>query len=344
MNIKLVLGLALVLGGSVFSATTAKGQPGGGSIYHSLEARIVEARVVFRGTITNVSDLVIHTNNQFSREGVFTNQPVENYDIHNYTFTLTVDEVLKGDLPRKPLEFIVNHVAKWGELEKSAEERASFLWFVKDSEKTIGADFFAGLNPPNFIFLGPTLPGRTDDSGLKNYQRVYGSDMIILIKSEDILARTRAFAKKSSVTAKLHDIYLPELSSSDHYFFNCYLTVPVERLLEKTAKRLIAVLEDFISAKTNAALVPQWRCDLRAEGVNALQYFKSAKNAKLLKSLLDAPDCWMIKDWSNQYRDMNVTNKIYSVRNKAYEVLKGWGVDVPKPVAAETISTKATKP
>jgi hypothetical protein len=337
MKPKLIICLALVLSNIVFSVTIAHAQPGGGFTYRSLETRIIQARVVFRGTITNVSDSVIHANNQFSRDGVFTNKPVEYFDSHNYTFTLTVDEVLKGDLPRKPLKFTINHVAKWEELEKSADERASFLWFVKDSEKTIGADFFAGLNPPNFIFLGPTLPGRTDDSGLKNYQRVYGSDMTILTDPQDILARARAFAKKGSVTAKLHNIYLPESSSRDHFFVNSYLTVPVEPSLEKTAKHLIAAPEDFISAKTNIALVPQWRCDLRTEGVSALQYFKSAKNVRLLKSLLGASDFWPVQ--------VGFTIcKTFAVRNKAYEVLQGWGVDVPKPVAQETIPVKETKP
>ena len=339
MKPKLLLCLALVLSGGMF-ASIAKAQPGGGYTYTSLEARIIQARVIFRGTITSVSDWVIHTNNQFSREGVFTTKPVENFDIHNYTFTLTVDEILKGNIPRKPLQFDINGVGKWEELEKWADEHASFLWFVTDSEKRIGADFFAGLIPPNNIFLGSTLPGRKDDGGFNNFPRVYGMDMTVLTNSEDILMRSRAYAKKHIVTAKLHSIYLPEFSTSDHFFSSCYLAVPVEPSLEKTAKHLVAAPGDFISAKTNAALVPQWRCDLRAEGVNALQYFKSAKNIKLLKSLLDAPDFWAIRDWSTQNRDKNMTNKIYSVRNKAYEVLMAWSVDVPKPVTEETIPTK----
>lgn len=344
MKPKIFLCLALVLGGITVSPMPASAQPGFGSTYSSLEARIIQAREIFRGTITNVSDAVIHTNNQFSRERVFANKPVENYDIHNYTFNLTVDEVLKGNLPRQPLEFTVNHVAQWLELEKSAEERASYLWFVNDSEKTIGWDFFAGLNPPNNIYLGPTLSGRKNDRRLNDYPRVYDMDMTILTNREDLLARARAFARKHIATGKFHSIRLPELSSSDHYSFKSYLIVPVEPKLEKTAKHLIAAPEDFISEKSEPALVPQWRCDLRAEGVNALQYFKSAGNIKLLKSLLHAPDCWMIKDWSTQYRNMNVTDKIYSVRSKAYEVLKDWGIGVPKPVTEETIQAKELNP
>jgi hypothetical protein len=336
MKLKIIPCLALVLGGIIISVTIASAQKPPDQTYPSLEARIIQVRVVFRGTITNVTQTVIHrfmeqtgdikilrTNNQSNVESV--------YDVHNYTFTLTVDEVLKGNIPRKPLEFTYNNVSKWEELEKWADERASFLWFVNDSEKTIGADFFHGLNPPNNIFLGPTLPGRKDDHGLNNafpHAYDYDMDMTLLTNPDDIFARAQAFTKKRMDKAKFHSIYLPEFSSSDNYYFNSYLSVPVEPALEITAKHLIAAPEDFITKTNEPALIPQWRADLRADGVDALQYFKSAKNIKLLKSLLDSPDFWMKKDWSVKYPD-TATNKIYSVRSKAYEVLKGWGVDGP---------------
>jgi hypothetical protein len=335
MKPKLILCLALVLSG-VFSVRTATAQPGGGSIYTSLEARILQARVVFRGTITNVSDFIIHSNHSVSREDVFTNTQVLPYDTHNYTFTLTVDEVLKGNLPRQPLTFTVNHVSRWHELEISAAEHGSFLWFVDGSEKTIGADFFAGPNPPNFVFLGPPLVWPKDEGGFDMLPQIYDMDLSLLTDPQAILARARAFARKRTAAAAFHKIYLPEKSSSDHYFANSYLVVPVEPTLEKTAKRLLAAPGDFISKTDEPALVPQWRCDLRTDGVDALQYFKTAKNIRLLKSLLDAPDCWRYRDYSTRYRDLNVTNKIYSVRRKAYEVLTGWGVDVSQPVTEET--------
>ncbi len=344
MKPKIILCLALVLGGIVFSKTIANAQPGGGFTYTSLEARILQARVVFRGTITNVSDFIIHSNNSVSREVVFTNTQVQLYDTHNYTFTLTVDEVLKGDLPHRPITLTVNHVSRWHELEISAAEHGSFLWFVDGSEKTIGADFFAWLNPPNFVFLGPPLVWPKDEGGFDMLPQIYDMDLTVLTDPQEILARARTFARKRMAAATFHKIYLPETSSSDHYFFNSYLVVPVEPSLEKTAKRLLAAPEDFISKTNEPALVPQWRCDLRTEGVNALQYFKTAKNITLLESLLADPDCWMIRDYSTRYRDMSVTNKIYSVRNKAYEVLTGWGVDVPKPVTEETILPAGIKP
>ena len=111
--------------------------------------------------------------------------------------------------------------------------------------------------------------------------------------------------------------------------------MPVDPLLENTARQLIATPDDFIAAKTNTARVPQWRCDWRAEGVGALQYFKSPRNIRLLQSLLTAPDCYTNKDWSAQYRRRNAIHKNYVVRRRACEVLQGWDISVPRPVTEE---------
>lgn len=350
MKLKLLLCLVLVLSGVVISATIASAQNPPDQTYPSLEARVIQAHVVFRGRITLVSNSVFQAdvpNIHYSREGIFTNKPVEKYELHNYTFTLTVDEVLKGEIPRKPLEFTLNYVRKWEVLEKWADERASFLWFLTDSEKSYGTNLFLGLNPPNNILLVPTLPARKDYRafGLYNgfpHGYVYDKDMTLLTNGDDIFARAQAFAKKRMDTAKFHSIYLPEFSSSDHSYFNAYLSVPVEPALEITAKHLIAAPGDFLTETNKPDLVSQWRADLRADGVDALQYFKSAKNIKLLKSLLDSPDFWTKKDWSVKYPDV-ATIKKYPVRSKAYEVLKGWGIDVPKPVMEEIIHVTQTK-
>ena len=210
MKPKLILCLALGL--SMLSTSIA--QPGGGHTYTSLEAMIMQARVVFRGTITNVSVAVTLTTNQFSHvtEG------------RNYTFTLTVDEVLKGDLPRKPLEFSVHGGALgWYELETSAKQHARYLWFVNDSEKSLGQGFYAWLNPPNNIYLGPAGPEQTNPSR-QNYP-IYDMHMTILTNREDILARARAFARKGVATVRLHTVVL---NSSESPLYPDYLILPVD--------------------------------------------------------------------------------------------------------------------
>ena len=319
MKPKLLLCLALVLSGVIFSATVAEAQPGGGMTFSSLEARIIEARVIFRGTITNDEE----TND-------------------SYTFGLRVDEILKGKLSGEPLVFTLHHV-NWPQLGKLADEQASFLWFVNGSERTIGKDFFDELNPPNNIFLGPTLPGKKDQR-FNDGSLVYDADMTLLTNPADILARTRAYAKKGIAVTNFHKIYLPEMSIWG--YSTCELVVPVEPALEKTAKHLMAAPQDFISRTNVDEYHPadQEHCLLRAEGVSALQYFKSDGNIKLLRSLLNDSDYWIEKNWNAEYRDKNATNKIYSMRSAAYEVLKGWDVDVSKPITEEVISATGTKP
>lgn len=334
MKPKLPLCLALVL--SFLSARNIVAQPGGGIIYRSLETRIAQAPVVFRGTITNVLETVIPDHNQFSA-----------YAGYDYSVSLRVDEVLKGSVPNASIVFAFK-VQQWKELLKWGDEHASFLWFLKDGTNSIGTDF---VSWENAIYLGPTLPGREDDSGFNFFPAGYDMDMNLLTNSADTLSWAKQFSKRRSKVEKFHSFYLPQQSTSDHYFFNSQVVVPVEPSLEKTAKHLIAAPEDFISSadiesskrRNEPNPVPQWRADLRADGVDALQYFKSAENIKLLKSLLDSPDFWMKKDWSVEYPD-TATNKIYSVRSKAYEVLTGWGVDVPKPVTEEIIRVSQTKP
>lgn len=331
MKPKLVLCLALMLGGIVFSSAVAHAQPGGGATFLSLETKILRAPVVFRATLTNVLETVTHTNNEHGP-----------YDSFGYAVTFRLDEVLKGKMPNKTLQFDMNHVARWEDLSKWADGHVAFLWFWNDSAKDVGEDFHGHFSE-RVIFLGPTLPGRHDVSGRDNFGLLYGMDMTLLTTPEDILSRARAFTKEGVATTNFHSIYLREYSSGDHYFSRSFLVVPVLPTLEKTAKHLISAPEDFMTTGHKDVPASEWRCDLRAGGAEALQYFKSAQNMKLLKSLLDAPDCWLVRDWSTANRDRDVTNKIYSVRNTAYLILQGWGVEVPKPVTLEPLAAAVHK-
>ena len=276
-----ILCLALVLGDIAFSATVAHAQPGGGGTFRSLETRILQTPVVFRATLTNARETVTHTNNERGP-----------YDAFGYAVTFRVDEVLRGKMPNKTIQFDMNHVARWEDLPKWADGHVSFLWFWNDSVKDVGEDFHGNFSE-RVSFLGPTLPGRHDVSGRDNFGLLYDMDMTLLIRPEDILSRARTFTKKGVTTTSFHSIYLREYSSDDHYFSRSFLVVPVLPALEKTAKHLISAPEDFMTSGHKSVPASEWRCDLRAGGAEALQYFKSAQNVKLLKSLLDAPDCWL---------------------------------------------------
>ena len=326
MNPTILFCLALVLGGIAFSGAVAHAQPGGGARFRSLETRILQAPVVFRATLTNARETVTHTNNGGGP-----------YDAFGYAVTFRVDEVLRGKMPNKTIQFEMNHVARWEDLPKWADGHVSFLWFWNDSVRDVGEDFHGHFSE-RVIFLGPTLPGRQDVSGRDINRLLYDMDMTLLTRPEDILSRARAFTKKGFATTNLHSIYLREYSSPDHLSRRSYLVVPVVSTLETIAKHLISAPEDFMTTGHNDLPASEWRCDLRAGGAEALQYFKSAQNVKLLKSLLDAPDCWLAKQGGR-----DVTNKIYSVRRIAYWVLEGWGVEASKPVTEETLPAVAHK-
>jgi hypothetical protein len=311
--------LLLVSGILWTSGLGGKAQPGGGQTFRSLEARMAQTRTVFSATITNLQESVVHTNNGRA-----------SYDIFGYRGCLKVNEVLKGDVSSKLLEFRIDGVSEWPDLKKWVKERIPFLWFVNGSEDQIGTDFFALVN---FIFLGS--PAQQREGG---FERVYGSDMALLTEPEEVLKRARAFAKGQLQTTNFHKIYLPEFSTDDHFMGRSYLLVPIEPSLEQTGAHLISAPDDFVSRKVESERLQMWRCDLRAEGVSALRYFRSDKNIRLLKPLLNDPAHWAIKD----YARTTLVRKTYSVRKNAYEVLQGWGVDTPKPVTEETVPAIAT--
>jgi len=124
------------------------------------------------------------------------------------------------------------------------------------------------------------------------------------------LARARVFAREQVSTTNFHSIWLPNLSDKPYFYDTTLLAVPVVPSLETIATHMIASPNDFASTNADAVVVPESASGLRGCGVEALQYFKSPKNIELLESLLNDDD---------------------PARFEAYEVLKGWGIKVPKP-------------
>ena len=70
------------------------------------------------------------------------------------------------------------------------------------------------------------------------------------------------------------------------------------------------------------------------EGARALRYFKSDENIARLKGLLDDPG-WSYLHHPDQNDGLEV--RLYGVRDDAFQTLKSWEVDVPKPVIREEI-------
>src|ERR1041385_7228459 len=94
MKPKLLLGLAMVLTGVVFSTTTAKAQPVFRT-YRSLEARVAAAQCIVRGTISNCSGIFIERRGGYGADGT-----VRPDGVMRYAITVQVDEVIKGKSAR----------------------------------------------------------------------------------------------------------------------------------------------------------------------------------------------------------------------------------------------------
>jgi Leucine-rich repeat (LRR) protein len=95
--------------------------------------------------------------------------------------------------------------------------------------------------------------------------------------------------------------------------------------------RLRVPVNDHLERRARAILRGESNFD-RADAVDALRYFKSEENIRLMKSLLtDSAKAF------NRYADQNggVQVEFYFVRERAYEVLTGWGIDVPEPILRE---------
>jgi len=313
----------LILWGLALTAGTAGAQIG--QTYLTLEARIAEAEGVVVGTIIKVSRKVIVPPGGKAPNGVdFPDGIVE------YTATVKVDEVLKGDV-KENVAFEWTASAFDKRLDEWSKARTPFLWFLTRQK---GAVHVGGP-----IRLGAPVPAEAGyRSGIA--PRLFAMDFTVLKDAKEILARARAYAKKSTKALPTHKITIPRVvadrcsPSGDVNF----LYVPVEASLEQTAKRLIASPQDFVSKKDK--LDSRARYELRVGGVDALRYFKSAANTTLLRSLLDDP-AEVVLTFDSGARK-GTTLKRYPLRAKAYEILTDWGVDVPMPVT-EVVVTKNAK-
>ncbi len=145
------------------------------------------------------------------------------------------------------------------------------------------------------------------------------ADLTPFQKSADLLL----FAKntlRGSPGVKRIDTFPLTIPIKGGYYFgrggSTTVEVPVDESLEKKAVQ-------YLDSKE------RWR---RAEGVEALKYFKSEKNIARLKDLLKDADPYI-----REAADGNVVVevRIYTVRKAAFETLKYWGIAVKEPVFEE---------
>ena len=261
--------------------------------FYSLEARVAQAQCIFVGSVSNCSGTVTE------RSG-FAN------GVMNCRITVQVDKAIKGQCG-KTVELMSEVSPDDKRFGQWAEHHTSFLFFIED--KTWSN--FGGHNPRwSTIRLGEAVPAE------KTYSAdnpVYLMDFSVVTNSQEVLARTRQFAKRR-LKAPLQFFTFgprPELPLWTS------LMVPVQPSLEKFAHERIK--------STN------WM--ERAEAARALQYFKSASNTKLLKPLLNDPS---FQDWQTEHVVWKTTRSYY-VRQAAYDVLSGWDAVVDKPLTEEAL-------
>jgi hypothetical protein len=313
--------IVLILMAVAFATASAEAQLG--RTYRSLEARIAEADGVVVGPVEKVSRKVIVPPGGKAPNGVaFPDGIVE------YTAAVKVDEILKGDV-KENLTFTRTASAFDNRLDEWAKARTQFLWFLDREKGTVH------VGGP--IRLGAAVPAEAGyRSGIA--PPFFAMDFAVLKDGKEILARARAYAKKSTKRLPIHQITIPRVVAdrcSPSGDFNS-LCVPVEAALEQTAKRLIASPQDFVPKKDK--LDARARGELRLGGVDALRHFKSAENTALLRSLLEDPT--EVVQPSEAGAGTNTTVKRYPIRAKAYEILTGWGVNVPRPVIEEVVPKK----
>lgn len=96
------------------------------------------------------------------------------------------------------------------------------------------------------------------------------------------------------------------------------LAVPIEESLLPTAERWLADPQEF----------------RRRDAVKVIRHFKSDRNIRLLKSLLDDPSYYVDK---YAHSNFGIERRNYIVREDAYDALQNWGVEVDKPTLHESV-------
>ena len=222
------------------------------------------------------------------------------------------------------------------------------LWFFSPEHKSRGPGAKPAVppRPPTFRIVVRLGPAVVEEEGfVPGPPPVLTMDLTALERPDDILKAARIAAREGS--AEVMDLDVPRaiMERTGRSGDANRLGVPVDRRLEALARRLITSPGDFLSDRdfspprddAERALRASWlrsdRDRLRREGVKALRPFKSDANIALLRPLLDDP---ALVGRMRQEKGVPIDlGREYHVRKAAYDVLRGWGVAVAKPVVEE---------
>ena len=317
------IALTLVL---ILLCTPSRAQTGQGFI--CLEAWVGRADAVFTGTIVRLERT----------------HPPENQS-PVFTLTVQVDSVLKGTLGKTVVlkRNFADDDQRW---EQRMTNHTQMLW-------CLGADVvydgIGGLGPYtgwSTLRLGAPVPAEQRFQKTSPGLPAFSMYLKVLRTPEEAIARVKEFLKANPKKTDFH--YMEVSPDVAHQLMPATgdwntVTLPIVPELEAFAKRMILEPEalfpprghrripsDLQSSATFLLSERDWR---RLAGVRALVHFKSRDNIALLKPLLADPTLW--GQWY-PIAEGTELERFYPIREAAYKVLSGWGVNVEKPVIVIT--------
>jgi hypothetical protein len=243
----------------------------------------------------------------------------------SYGVKVRVVETIKG----KTTERIAFFLTDAGDLDRLQRDKQEVILFLRSNHNR-AVPYPAGA-------LGyRTRDGLWDDSAIvldKDSAEVLFADLTWHRDPKEIVARLRAVAQRAEKIDPIDDwgslyahgrlpvfdVHPPTTvaagsSIAGNQFAFVYL--PVNQELEDNARKW---------AKSSNQ-------DLRWLAARAMVYFKSDKNAELLKGMLGDDATWEGRDMLHMTGLAYPFEPEFLVRWEAFHVLAGWGYDVPQPV------------
>jgi hypothetical protein len=305
----------------------------------SLEWLVANSDVVVRASVDRIKPTPVVQ----VKEGVYRNPEVWK------TVTLKVHETLKGD-PTESLTFVERTLAADGIYEGWRDAGREQLWLLvrqeKDGDDAEAPRVSASLRPYgggwSVIRLGPPVSEERGFSSLP--PPIFTLDLKVLKEPKDILKAARAAVAETGKRERIHShaVDLPRgiMQATGRSGDVNRLIVLIDHRLEAVARHWIESPEEIplrlgVIKPEDHKTIKLYSDLLRAEGVRALRHFKSNKNVATLKGLLDDPAFWLQRNEEDDRA--GITEKVYYVRQAAFETLREWGVEVEEPVLKESL-------
>ena len=286
----------------------------------SLEALASQARVVFKGRVTDVSRLELDTP---------PGQPAR----VRISLTVAVDDRLKGNSDRW-MTLDRETLASDTRFDLWKKSDTPLLWFVFSEDDP--RPFPGSTEGPGL----PLQPGRSwsaihltapeaAEIAIDKFasQVTYSASLSTVKESKDKLDAVAAFLKANTEPTKVRRLRVPvilaKIVGRDSGDQN--VVVPITPDLETMATKMVSAPDSFLPKDHSASD----KTVIRSSGIRALASFNNETNVALVKSLLNDP----AKGPSTNTGTAVKTH--YWVRLAAYDVLTFWGIQVPKPALSD---------